>query len=123
MISPAFRYAVQADAPALVALIERAYRGPETAGSWMSEAHLLKGPRTSHHDIATLIATGGGVERGERRVWIDRTQHAQAEIDVSKIGVTLALTHEQRTMVTVDSAGVGEGSRIREVRRQGAHWF
>ncbi|HEV7689446.1 MAG TPA: GNAT family N-acetyltransferase [Hyphomonadaceae bacterium] len=53
---PTFRYAMQNDVPALVALIERAYRGPETAGSWMSEAHLLKGPRTSHHDIATLIA-------------------------------------------------------------------
>ena len=39
-----------------VALIERAYRGPETAGSWMSEAHLLKGPRTSHADISTLVA-------------------------------------------------------------------
>src|SRR5262245_58264803 len=51
-----FRYATQTDAPALVALIERAYRGPETAGTWISEAHLLKGPRTSHADIAGLIA-------------------------------------------------------------------
>ena len=39
---PSFRYARQADAPALVALIERAYRSPDTAGSWVSEAHLLK---------------------------------------------------------------------------------
>jgi ribosomal protein S18 acetylase RimI-like enzyme len=53
--APAFRYAVQTDVPALVALIERAYRGPETAGSWMSEAHLLKGPRTSPAEISGLI--------------------------------------------------------------------
>jgi ribosomal protein S18 acetylase RimI-like enzyme len=54
--APAFRYAAQTDVPALVVLIERAYRGPETAGSWMSEAHLLKGPRTSPADISALIA-------------------------------------------------------------------
>lgn len=53
---PAFRYAVQSDASGLVALIERAYRNPETAGSWASEAHLLKGPRTSHAEISGLIA-------------------------------------------------------------------
>ena len=51
-----FRFAQQADTPALVALIERAYRSPETAGSWSSEAHLLKGPRTSNDEISALIA-------------------------------------------------------------------
>jgi len=50
-----FRYARQADTPALVALIERAYRGEETAGAWNSEAHLLKGPRTNDEEISTLI--------------------------------------------------------------------
>jgi ribosomal protein S18 acetylase RimI-like enzyme len=53
---PAFRYARQADAPTLVALIERAYRSPDTAGSWVSEAHLLTGPRTSNEEISTIIA-------------------------------------------------------------------
>ena len=56
MSSPVFRYATQADVPALVDLIERAYRSPETAGSWVSEAHLLKGPRTSKAEIFGLIA-------------------------------------------------------------------
>jgi ribosomal protein S18 acetylase RimI-like enzyme len=50
-----FRYARQADTPALVDLIERAYRGEDTAGSWNSEAHLLKGPRTNDEEISTLI--------------------------------------------------------------------
>lgn len=53
---PTFRYARLADVPALVALIERAYRSPDTAGSWVSEAHLLKGPRTSDDEIAALIS-------------------------------------------------------------------
>jgi GNAT superfamily N-acetyltransferase len=56
MNAPTFRFAVQTDVTALVTLIERAYRGPETAGSWMSEAHLLRGPRTSAHEISSLIA-------------------------------------------------------------------
>jgi ribosomal protein S18 acetylase RimI-like enzyme len=50
-----FRYARQADTPTLVALIERAYRGEDTAGAWNSEAHLLKGPRTSVEEVSTLI--------------------------------------------------------------------
>lgn len=54
--APTFRLARQADAPFLVDLIERAYRGPETAGSWTSEAHLLKGPRTSLSEVSALIA-------------------------------------------------------------------
>lgn len=54
--APTFRYARQGDTAALVALIERAYRSPDTAGSWVSEAHLLKGPRTSNEEISTLIA-------------------------------------------------------------------
>jgi ribosomal protein S18 acetylase RimI-like enzyme len=56
MSNPVFRYATQADVHAIVMLIERAYRGPETAGSWVSEAHLLKGPRTSDSEISGLIA-------------------------------------------------------------------
>jgi ribosomal protein S18 acetylase RimI-like enzyme len=54
--TPTFRLARQADAPFLVDLIERAYRGPETAGSWASEAHLLKGPRTSLAEVSSLIS-------------------------------------------------------------------
>ncbi len=55
MTEPSFRYARRADAPALVDLIERAYRSPETEGSWASEAHLLKGPRTSIDEVLDLI--------------------------------------------------------------------
>lgn len=56
MSDPAFRYAVAADTPALVDLIELAYRGVDAAGKWTSEAHLLTGPRTNHEEISALIA-------------------------------------------------------------------
>lgn len=56
MTALAFRLAAPADADALVDLIERAYRGPETAGQWDSESHLLTGPRTSLSEIAELLA-------------------------------------------------------------------
>jgi len=50
-----FRYARRADAPAVAAIIERAYRDPQAAGKWTSEAHLLTGPRTSREEIIGLI--------------------------------------------------------------------
>ncbi len=50
-----FRYATKADAPALHALIEHAYRGAETAGRWDSESHILKGPRTTLDFVADRI--------------------------------------------------------------------
>jgi ribosomal protein S18 acetylase RimI-like enzyme len=57
MTERTFRTAAVADAPALVRLIELAYRGADAEGvSWSSEAHLLKGPRTSLDEIAALIA-------------------------------------------------------------------
>lgn len=52
----AFRYARKTDAPAIVDLIERAYRGPEAAGKWTSEADLLTGPRTSREEIVELVS-------------------------------------------------------------------
>lgn len=56
MSQPTYRFAVASDADAIVALIEAAYRSPATAGEWDSESHLLTGPRTSHEEIARLIA-------------------------------------------------------------------
>ncbi|MEY4786056.1 MAG: hypothetical protein RIR41_3991 [Pseudomonadota bacterium] len=50
-----FRYARKGDANAIVDLIERAYRGPEAAGKWTSEADLLTGPRTNPDEVVTLI--------------------------------------------------------------------
>lgn len=52
---PVFRFAAHEDAAAVLALIELAYRGPENAGNWDSESHLLTGPRTSLDEVDALI--------------------------------------------------------------------
>jgi ribosomal protein S18 acetylase RimI-like enzyme len=56
MTEPTYRYATAADGASLRALIERAYRGPESAKGWASEAGLLTGPRTSDDEITRLIS-------------------------------------------------------------------
>jgi len=56
MTEPSYRYATTDDIPAVRALIEVAYRGPESAKGWSSEAHLLAGERTSVEEIAELMA-------------------------------------------------------------------
>lgn len=50
------RSAVAADIPDLHALIERAYRGPESRAGWTHEADLLTGPRTDPASLAAIIA-------------------------------------------------------------------
>lgn len=76
MSDPTFRYAVAADTPALVDLIELAYRGADASGKWTSEAHLLTGPRTNNEEIAGLIAR-------------DDTRFLIAEIDGDLVGCCL----------------------------------
>lgn len=55
-MSLTFRYATPADAPAVRALIERAYRGEEASRGWTHEAGLLELPRTRDGEIEELIA-------------------------------------------------------------------
>jgi GNAT superfamily N-acetyltransferase len=50
------RRATPADIPALHALIERAYRGPEARAGWTHEADYLTGPRTDAATLAGVIA-------------------------------------------------------------------
>lgn len=54
-----FRFADAADAYAITALIELAYRGPAVINAWDSEAHLLRGPRTSVEEVSALILDPG----------------------------------------------------------------
>jgi ribosomal protein S18 acetylase RimI-like enzyme len=50
-----FRYAEPDDVPAVAALVERAYRGPEAEQGWTTESHLLVGPRTALEEVAALV--------------------------------------------------------------------
>ena len=47
------------DVPALVALVNAAYRGAASRRGWTSEADLIEGPRTDAATIAALLAAPG----------------------------------------------------------------
>jgi ribosomal protein S18 acetylase RimI-like enzyme len=51
-----FRAAIQADIPALVSLVESAYRGDASQQGWTTEADMLDGRRTGADDIEACIA-------------------------------------------------------------------
>lgn len=51
-----FRPAVPEDAPALVALIESAYRGEASRAGWTTEADFLDGQRTDPDGVLAVIA-------------------------------------------------------------------
>ncbi|MEI7031783.1 GNAT family N-acetyltransferase [Streptomyces pratensis] len=50
-----FRDATGDDVPALVALIESAYRGDASRAGWTTEADLLQGQRTDGHAVRAVI--------------------------------------------------------------------
>jgi len=58
----AFRWATAADVPAIVALVESAYRGEASRAGWTTEADLLDGQRIDAHGVNALIdSTEAGV--------------------------------------------------------------
>ncbi|MGH8135323.1 MAG: GNAT family N-acetyltransferase [Steroidobacteraceae bacterium] len=56
-----FRKAVSAEADAIVALVNSAYRGESSKQGWTTEADLLDGTRTNKADIENLIAQRGSM--------------------------------------------------------------
>ncbi|MDH6117772.1 GNAT family N-acetyltransferase [Kitasatospora sp. GAS204B] len=52
----AFRPATEQDIPALVDLVESAYRGDASRVGWTTEADLLDGQRTDQHSVAETLA-------------------------------------------------------------------
>lgn len=52
-----FRTASEDDVPALVALVESAYRGETSRAGWTTEADLLDGQRTDPEGVAEIIRT------------------------------------------------------------------
>ncbi len=55
-----YRYAGPADVPAVVALVDSAYRGDGSRAGWTSEAELIDGQRTDAAMVSALIADPGG---------------------------------------------------------------
>jgi ribosomal protein S18 acetylase RimI-like enzyme len=56
-----FRFARPGDVPAVVALVESAYRGESSRAGWTTEADLLDGQRTDAEAISAVIAGQGSV--------------------------------------------------------------
>ncbi|MGW6413738.1 GNAT family N-acetyltransferase [Streptomyces sp. NPDC055055] len=54
-----YREAVLDDVPALVPLVESAYRGDASRGGWTTEADILQGQRTDPDGVAAVITTPG----------------------------------------------------------------
>jgi len=57
----ALRLATASDVPALVALVNSAYRGESSRAGWATEADLLVGTRIDEARLAATIATDGNV--------------------------------------------------------------
>ncbi|GMU42122.1 MAG: GNAT family N-acetyltransferase [Xanthomonadales bacterium] len=60
-MSIAFRPATHADIPAVVALVESAYRGDSSRRGWTTEADLLGGQRTDSDGVRALIDQEGSL--------------------------------------------------------------
>jgi ribosomal protein S18 acetylase RimI-like enzyme len=54
--TPRFRRAEEADVPAIVALVESAYRGVSSRAGWTTEADLLDGQRTDADEVRAILA-------------------------------------------------------------------
>ncbi|MFF5126217.1 GNAT family N-acetyltransferase [Streptomyces syringium] len=52
---PTFRAATAADVPALVELVESAYRGDDSRAGWTTEADLLDGQRTDPDGVLAVV--------------------------------------------------------------------
>jgi GNAT superfamily N-acetyltransferase len=55
----AFRTAGPTDVPAIVALVQSAYRGEASRAGWTTEADLLDGQRTDGDEVGALISKAG----------------------------------------------------------------
>ncbi|WP_256106480.1 GNAT family N-acetyltransferase [Streptomyces sp. ODS05-4] len=56
---PVYRDATEADVPALVALVESAYRGDSSRAGWTTEADILQGQRTDPEGVRAVITAPG----------------------------------------------------------------
>ncbi|MBT2442029.1 GNAT family N-acetyltransferase [Streptomyces sp. ISL-36] len=77
-----YREAVEDDVPALVPLIESAYRGDSSRAGWTTEADILQGQRTDAEGVRAVITTPGSrmmvVERDGEIVACCQLEHRGA---------------------------------------------
>lgn len=84
----AFRRAEQRDVPAVVSLVESAYRGEASKQGWTTEADLLDGQRTDPGDVAALIdKPGGAIVLAELDGEILASAHIEKQGDAGYFGM------------------------------------
>lgn len=94
-----FRAAGAADVPAIVALVESAYRGESGLRGWTTESHLLDGQRTDVADVAGLIhRSDSRLLLAERDGQLKASCHVERQGDAGYFG-----------MFAVDPAEQGSG--------------
>ncbi len=94
-----FRTATAADVPAIVALVQSAYRGESGLRGWTTESHLLDGQRTDAEDVSAVIG------RPDSRVLLAETDgRLQASCHVEREGESAYFG-----MFAVDPSGQGQG--------------
>jgi len=59
-VTLSFRFAEAPDVPAIVSLVESAYRGDASRAGWTTEADLLDGQRTDAEAVSAVVRTRGG---------------------------------------------------------------
>ncbi|MEU9037650.1 GNAT family N-acetyltransferase [Streptomyces sp. NPDC048352] len=79
-----FRTAVAADVPALVALLDEAYRGDASRGGWTTEADFLTGQRTDADMVQQVVDAPDGalvvVERAGALVACCQLEHREDHV-------------------------------------------
>jgi ribosomal protein S18 acetylase RimI-like enzyme len=104
MTSWQFRRATRADVPAVVALVESAYRGDSSRAGWTTEADLLDGRRTDADDVLSCIENPASVVLvAERDGQLVACAHVAAQDGAGYFGMFSVVPTQQ---------GSGVGSRV-----------
>jgi ribosomal protein S18 acetylase RimI-like enzyme len=109
-----YRTAGSADAGAIVALVEAAYRGEASRSGWTTEADLLAGQRTDLASVESLIQdVGSQIVLGFQNSRLLACAHLQQQADVVQFGMFAVIPELQ---------GQGYGKQLlAEAERQARH--
>lgn len=100
------RVATEDDVPALVSLVESAYRGESSLAGWTTEAHLLDGQRTDPEEVTDLIrAPDSRLLAAEHDTGLVACCHLRRETDDA--GAPAAYLGMFAVRPTAQGAGIG----------------
>lgn len=106
-----FRRAVASDVPAIVTLVQSAYRGEDSRAGWTTEADLLDGSRTDPEDVRSCINhERSAILLGERAGELVACAHIACEHGVGSFGMFSVVPALQGG--GVGSAMLAEAERI-----------